>query len=786
MTFRFPSLAASCLLLLLCSGIDGYCQQLPSYTIGIVTDGPILNNPETVSLFKQEISSIAEEEFTVSFPDSLIRQADNTVAGVNRELDYLLDNEETDLILALGTVASAEALKRTDPVKPVIAALVFDADLLNAPLENGGSGVATLTYLDIQRPLGKEIELFHKLVPFQSLGLLIDERDIQGIPEINSLVRDLANEYTINVHLIPVGISADNALAGIPSGTDAVLVGPLWRLSGDEFKLLTQGLIDRKLPSFTMWDREYVEQGVFAGNLPPDLLEHIARRVAITVQDVLSGEDTATLSVAFSRGERLAINMATARAIDVYPSLAFMVGADLLNEERNDISRRLNLAQAVHEALQANLDLAIAERQVTAGAYSVNEARSVLLPQIGIGTGGRVIDDDRARLSGGSNPEQAWLGNATASQLIYSDKGWAGYRVEQFRQAGRGYDRDSVRLDIIFESSVAYLDVLRKKSIEHLQKDNLKLTQANLERAQIRLNTGVAGPDELYRWETKYAAERQEVLRAESNTLDAMQNMNRILQRPLFEEFVAEEADLKDPLLMGGDRLFFHLMSAPGHFRDFARFSIAKGLEVSPELKRIDSGIEAQQRIITASRRSFWLPTFSIEGEVDQYFSDGGEGQRNEGATGLDDTDWVLGVFATLPLVEGGRKYAELKRNREELQRLQLTRRATEERISQGILAAVNTIRASYPAIMLSRDAAEAARKNLQLITDSYVQGIKSIIDLLDAQNEYLAAELDGANAVYNFLIDQMGLQRAMGVFVTFMPEEQKNLWQEELKTLLQ
>jgi outer membrane protein TolC len=93
------------------------------------------------------------------------------------------------------------------------------------------------------------------------------------------------------------------------------------------------------------------------------------------------------------------------------------------------------------------------------------------------------------------------------------------------------------------------------------------------------------------------------------------------------------------------------------------------------------------------------------------------------------------------------------------------------------VLAALNRTRASYPGISLSREAAEAARRNLALITDSYIQGIKSIIDLLDAQNQALTADQAAANAVYNFLVDLMGVQRAMGSFIIFAPEEQRKSW---------
>jgi len=67
--------------------------------------------------------------------------------------------------------------------------------------------------------------------------------------------------------------------------------------------------------------------------------------------------------------------------------------------------------------------------------------------------------------------------------------------------------------------------------------------------------------------------------------------------------------------------------------------------------------------------------------------------------------------------------------------------------------------------------AADAARKNLTLVTASYARGIKSIIDLIDAQNSALVADQQAANAVYDFLIDLMAVQRSLGNFFVFAPE---------------
>ena len=166
---------------------------------------------------------------------------------------------------------------------------------------------------------------------------------------------------------------------------------------------------------------------------------------------------------------------------------------------------------------------------------------------------------------------------------------------------------------------------------------------------------------------------------------------------------------------------------------------------------------------------------------VDQLFADGGDGQRDTNPLGLDDTSWSAGVYVNFPLFEGGRKSGALGRSREELKKLTIERQATAERIQQRILTALNLTRASYPSIGLSRDAADAARRNLKLVTDSYVQGIKSIIELLDAQNQALVSDQAAANAAYDFLSDLMSVQRAMGEFVTFLPEEPRSEWYRKL-----
>lgn len=790
MTFRPVRLCVLLLALyvLLPSFVSADNVQLPPpiYTIGIITDGTTARDMERVDLFKKEIRALAEGEFVAQFPPSMMLSGGDTAEGVSLALDSLLANPETDVVLALGSIGSSGMLKRKTLSKPVVAPFVVDSVVQQLPRVDNTSGVTNLVYIDSMLYLDQDLMRFQKIVPFKNLAILLDERDISALPEITRYARQLANEHTIAVHLVRVGSSAEEALAALPVGVEAVMVGPLYHLTEVEEKKLIQGLIDKNLPGYSVWSRQQVENGLLAGEIPKDLQENVARRTAVAVQDILLGEEAATLAVAFSRGNELTINMETARALGVYPSLALLTGANLLHEKRTGIQRRITLQQAVNEAMQANLDLSSAGLKVEAGVHAVAEARSPLLPQIGIATGSRSIDKDRAERGGGTSPEQAWTGSVSGSQEIYSERSWAGYEIEQHNQTGREMHRETVRLDIMYQAAVAYLEILRAKTIEQLYKNNLKLTRANLDRAGIRVSTGVAGPDEVYRWETKFATDKIDVLTKESETLDAMEAMNRLLHRPLQELFIAEETDLSDPLLIVGDDLFFQFMSNPRYLYAFRDFSLLEAQASRPELKAFDAAISAKMRQKTAASREFWLPDFTFEGQAEQYFSEYGAGQRGAAEGGLDDTDWQVGLFARLPLIEGGRKIAALDRNQLELNRLHVDRQAAAERIGQELLSALNRTRASYPGISLSREAADSAARNLTLVTDSYVEGIKSIIDLLDAQNQALTTDQAAANAVYKFLIDLMGVQRAMGNFILFKPGEEREAWMERVESFLQ
>lgn len=780
MRYRVCRNALMILIPLLCVFVIQANAELPVIHVGIVIDGPWDRNVEIRELFQNEILNLTLGEFDVRFPEEKRLEADWTVDGVTHAINQLLSDPDVDLILALGVIASDNVCCRRELPKPVIAPFVIDQDLQAILLKDGASGVKNLNYVSSPKRIKTEIETFLSIVPFRKLAVFINQSYYEAIEAPRKTIPEAMKQMGLDHITVPVGASVDEALAILPSDVDAVYIIPLTQLSSLEFDKLVEQLIELKLPSFSLLGRSDVERGIMA-SLQVDMFPKIARRVALNTQRILLGEEPGSIPVAFAPRSALTINDATARAVGVSPPWAVMTEAEVIQVKREVIERELDLYSTVQQAMTANLDLAVQERSVVAGAQDIKEARANLLPHVDLSGLGVVIDEDRAEASFGQQAERTLSGSITATQVLYSEPAWANLSIQKSIQETRDQVLRQVRLDIVEAAATAYLNILKANTFEDIQKENLKRTRSNLEMARIREMVGTAGPAEVYRWESEIATNRKTVIEANAQRNLAEIELNRLLHRPAEEPFVIKDADLDDPALIGVEDRFFRYMGDRRSFRLLRAFMVEEGLNNAPELASLDAAVAAQERTLTSASNRFWSPTVALQGDVNHIFSQEGEGA--EGGFDLlegypvpekDDTDWSVALHLTFPLFEGGSKFALRTQAIEELARLKLEHQAVAEKIEQRVRSAMHMAGASYAGIQQARLAAEAAEKSLTVVEDAYSRGVVSIVDLLDAQNAALVAELAAANAVYDFLIDLMSVERAVGQFEFFLTPEQR------------
>ena len=752
--------------------------------IGFVLDGPWERNSEIVEIFQREIHALTEGEFDVRFPSGLLETADWSAAGVGNAVSRLLEDPQADLIITLGVLASNDAARRGPLPKPVIAPFVIDPEMQGVPYADGVSGVPNLNYLTIPNTVARDVALFKEIIEFDHLTVLHNSVFADAIPELPRNTREALADIEVDVTLVPVEFDAGEALHQMPEQTDAVYVGPMLHLGDAEFQRLVDGLIERGLPSFSLLGYSEAERGLLAAAAPDSESVRMARRTALHVQSALLGDDPARLPVAFDRGERLVLNMETARRIDFSPSWSILAEAELLHEEIEP-GPRLTLPQVIHETLQANLELMATERSVAAGAENVERARSRLLPQVEAGGRGVVIDRHRARASFGAQPERSIEASVTLTQLIYSEPAHADRAIQTHLQTARKRGRDAVELDLVREAAEAYLNVLRAQTLQTIEQNNLQLSRAHLDMARTRRSVGTAGPAEVYRWESELANNRKDAIAAASAVETAKVALNQLRNRPQEEPFNVAEVDFDDPYLITSDERLFEYLDNPRDFAVFRDFLVEEGIENAPELAGLMSAIAARERGVSAAERVFYTPDIGLQAEISERLAESG---RGSGAplSGLfpqpRDTQWSIGVEGTLPLYTGGARRADRRQARAELEETRLEYESAKERIEQKIRSALHLARASYAAIEQTERAAESARRSLDIVSESYQRGAVSVLDLLDAQNLALIAEQASANAVYDFLIDLVNVERAVAQFGVFMSAGERVEWFERLE----
>ncbi len=775
---RFPGVG---LALVLIGGSPALAQpDCDPCTIGTLFESPSEAAEALRTAVQQEVEDLAAPRFRVVFPEGARRIADGTASGVGEAVDRLLADPAVHIVLTHGPIAAAAVRARlgeTPLPKPVIAAFVLDAEAGDFPIQTNEagervSGVENFAYLTFPTDPG-EIARLREVVPFGRLTYLMDRGLLAAAPDIEAQLRQNMEEAGIEGRFVGVGASASEALAALPPDTEAVYVTPLPELLPGEFDALVRGLIARKLPSFSYLGRRDVDRGLLASLYVEADLVRLSRRIGLHVQRILLGEDAGSLPVDFRRQERLTLNMATARAIGIHPGWRVLADAERLHDELPADAPRLTLASAVREALRANRELLAQDRAVEAGLGVVRSARAPLLPQVSASSQINRVDADRAAGSFGILPEWSATGALSLSWSLFSDRDRAASEIERQGQVSREQAREELRLDIAHAAAVAYLNVLRAATFERIQRENLGRTRVHLALARSRREIGVARATEVVRWESQLANHRKAVIEAGATLEVARIELNRLRDRPLEEAFATTETGLDAPEILASAAFLDEEVDTPFAFALLRDFMAVEAAAASPELRGLDAAIAASERALLAARRAFWAPTVTTFGEL-------GTSRSAEASSGLDlfpDTaatepnalDWSVGLSASLPLFAGGGRFGERIRAREELAGLRFRRRSVEQFIEQRLRSALHFAAASFTGIGLAEEAAVAARRNRELVTDAYEQGAVSILDLIDAQNTALLAEESAATAVHDYLLDLMDAHRAGGRIEIFV-----------------
>lgn len=282
----------------------------------------------------------------------------------------------------------------------------------------------------------------------------------------------------------------------------------------------------------------------------------------------------------------------------------------------------------------------------------------------------------------------------------------------------------------------AYLDVLLSESLVGLSQNNVDVLRVNLEATSDRFEIGDLTRTDVAQSQSRLAIAQGDLENSQANLVNARENYVALIGDA--------PGDLAPPPPLPG---------LPADVRD----AVVTALESNPDLLAAQERAEAagfDVKVAGAGR----LPTLSaFSGGNYQTFL----GTLAPGADGQTSAD--VGLRITIPLYQGGRVSAQQRQAQASKQVALENLIAAERSLIAQVRGAYSSWRAANAIITSSQTAVEAASLSLEGVRAENSVGNRTVLDILDAQQELLRAQVQLVTARRNAYVAGFSLLAAMG-----------------------
>jgi outer membrane protein len=401
-----------------------------------------------------------------------------------------------------------------------------------------------------------------------------------------------------------------------------------------------------------------------------------------------------------------------------------------------------DLREALAAAYRTNPTLEAARAQQRAVDETVPIARSQGLPSLG-GTANYTEVLKSSANNNGIGPDRVLDLAATASYPVYSGGAVrnAVNAAETRVRAGQSDLRGS-ETGIFAQTTVAYMDVIQNEAIVGLNRNNVQVLEVNLKATRDRYEIGDLTRTDVAQSEARLAQARSDLRAAEANLAGARETYIRFVGKPA--------VDLQPPPPLPG---------MPGS----AEEAVAMALDNNPDLRAEHERSKAARfdsKAAGAGRR----PKISVfvTGDRTDYLGSYNQSPFNPLATDRP-LSAQAGVRATIPLFQGGLPAAQ-QRQAQARESAQLeTEIATEREVIAVVRTYYQQWQAAQAIIVSSQAAVDAATLSLEGVRAENSVGTRTILDILNAEQELLNAQTVLVRARRNAYVAGFNLIAAMG-----------------------
>ena len=412
--------------------------------------------------------------------------------------------------------------------------------------------------------------------------------------------------------------------------------------------------------------------------------------------------------------------------------------ASQLAAQTPGIPTTIAIDQAVQIALDRNLGIERARIGVESAGARLTSAFGAFLPTVNLSAGyAKPLTSGDVVIQGtkipGNQPDNSLSANASTSVVLFN--GFA--NSANYSAAQSSYDAtletlNKTRADIAFQARSTFLNALRAEQIMDVRKNDLEVAREQLARLKGLVEGGVGLMTSVYSQEAEVAngelALEQAITDATiaRNTLKQLLNVSPLTELQLSNAGVAATIDTNE------------IARNRAAFRNVGELA-KQQLEQRREVEAAQLNIDAARFLVDASKGSYYPSLSATLGyswqKVPDYSSDNADVSLNLSYSPFDG-------FRTSESVQLAQ--AQLRQSELELQQLQV-------QLNAELQQAIARLDGAERQLLAANKSVQASRQSRIAADERYKVGVGNYSDYLLANAQYLNAQINNVNAVFNY-----------------------------------
>jgi outer membrane protein len=292
----------------------------------------------------------------------------------------------------------------------------------------------------------------------------------------------------------------------------------------------------------------------------------------------------------------------------------------------------------------------------------------------------------------------------------------------------------------LFEAARAYVNVIHDRQIARLREQDLKFLTEQVRTERSRLDVGEGTRTSVAQAEARQATARAQLSAAQAQVLASAAVYRQIIG--------VQPGKLKAPAPL--------VKLLPSNIENVIAAAGSENPAILADQHRVDAsgfGVKATEGAL--------LPTLSAKAGISQKYRGASPGS-DDGSDGSS-TSTSIGATLTVPVYSGGRTSAQIRQQKEKLGRARIDVDVTRDQVGSTVVAAWTAYQAGRETVEANHASIAAAQLALTGVIEERDVGQKTTLDVLNAQNVVISAQIKLATSERDVVISSYSIMRAMG-----------------------